>query len=56
MGFVDQVNTQVNTAFRKARVKNKVLKAMEKNGQLEVIKTSRKRNYSYPNGTIVRLI
>ncbi|MFW6029994.1 MAG: three-Cys-motif partner protein TcmP [Halanaerobiales bacterium] len=46
----------VETAFRKAGIKNNVLKSMEKNGQLKVMRSSRKRNYSYPDGTIIKIL
>jgi len=37
----------IETAFRKAGVKQNVFKSMEKNCQLKVVKSSRKREYTY---------
>lgn len=44
------------TAFRKVGVKQKVLRPMEENNKLKVIKSSRLRSYTYPDDTVIEII
>jgi three-Cys-motif partner protein len=45
----------VETAFRETHFRRRILTPMEKNGELSVVKTTRKRGIGYPPGTVIRL-
>jgi len=42
------------TIFHKGHIKMRTLKPLEVDGVIEVIKSPRKRNFMYPNGTIIK--
>jgi hypothetical protein len=43
----------VDTAFRETHYRG-ILSDLENEGQIEIVKTSRKRRNAYPAGTIIR--
>lgn len=44
----------VETAFRETHFRRRILTPMEKNGELSIVKTARKRGIGYPPGTVIR--
>lgn len=44
------------TAFRETHYKKQILAQLEKEDKLEIIKSSRKKSYTYPEGTILRIL
>ncbi len=44
----------VDTAFRETHFKRQILIPMEKNNELSVVKSPRKKPYAYPPGTVIR--
>jgi three-Cys-motif partner protein len=44
----------VETAFRETHFRTRILTPMEKNGELSVVETTRKRGRGYPPGTVIR--
>jgi hypothetical protein len=45
-----------DTAFRETHYKKQILVPLEKEDKLEIIKSSRKKSYTYPEGTILKIL
>jgi hypothetical protein len=45
-----------DTAFRETHYKKQILALMEKEGKLAIIKSSRKKSYAYPEGTVLKIL